>query len=188
MSMRNDAERWGAVSIAVHWLTFVLVLGIAICGLLMTDMARSPLKIQVYSLHKSFGLTVLALTALRLLWRLIGRSPEPVAQTPAWQHLLAQLNHGALYVLLVAVPLSGWWFNSAAGFPLRWFGLVSLPKLSGFDAHAKALARSTHETLFYVLVGFIAAHALAALWHHYRLRDATLSRMAPLLNSENKES
>ena len=186
MLMGNDVERWGAVSIALHWLTFVLVLGIAIIGLLMTDMASSPLKIQVYGLHKSFGLTVLALTALRLLWRLIARSPEPVAQTPAWQHAIARLTHGAMYALLVAVPLSGWWFNSAAGFPLRWFGVLPLPKLSGFDAHAKALARSTHETLFYVLAGLIAAHALAALWHHYRLRDTTLSRMAPLLKSGNQ--
>jgi cytochrome b561 len=133
MPLRNDAERWGGLSIALHWLTFLLVLGMATVGLLMVQMEPSPLKVQVYALHKSFGLTVLGLTVLRLLWRASGRVPAPVPGTPAWQQRIASATHGALYALLLAVPLSGWWFNSAAGFPLRWFGLVKLPKLTGFD-------------------------------------------------------
>lgn len=188
MSMRNNREQWGTLSIALHWLTFVLVLGMATVGLLMVDMDNSPLKIQAYSLHKSFGLTVLALTVLRLLWRLSGLVPEPVAGTPKWQDALARAVHGALYALLLAVPLSGWWFNSAAGFPLRWFGLLKLPKLVGFDPHLKALARETHETLFYVLASMIIVHAAAALWHHYRLKDRTLARMLPLLADRRKGS
>jgi cytochrome b561 len=177
MPLRNDAERWGGLSIALHWLTFLLVLGMATVGLLMVQMEPSPLKVQVYALHKSFGLTVLALTVLRLLWRASGRVPAPVPGTPAWQQRIASATHGALYALLLAVPLSGWWFNSAAGFPLRWFGLVKLPKLTGFDPAIKALARETHETLFFVLAGLVAVHAAAALWHHYRQHDRTLLRM-----------
>ena len=177
MQLRNDARSWGVLSIGLHWLTFVLVLGMAFVGLLMVDMASSPAKIQVYALHKSFGLTVLALTALRLLWRLAGRTPQPVAGTAAWQHRLAQASHGALYLLLLAVPLSGWWFNSAAGFGLRWFALLPLPRLTSFDPATKALARATHESLFYLLASVVLLHAAAALWHHYRLGDRTLSRM-----------
>lgn len=186
MPMRNNPEQWGAISIALHWLTFVLVLGMAIAGLLMVDMATSPLKVQVYGLHKSFGLTVLALTVLRLLWRLAGRAPEPVTATPAWQDAIARATHGALYALLLAVPLSGWWFNSAAGFPLRWFGLVKLPKLTGFDPELKAWARETHQTLFWVLAGLIVVHSAAALWHHYRLKDRILIRMLPLFESSKE--
>jgi cytochrome b561 len=177
MPLRNDAERWGGLSIALHWLTFLLVLGMATVGLLMVQMEPSPLKVQVYALHKSFGLTVLGLTVLRLLWRASGRVPAPVPGTPAWQQRIASATHGALYALLMEVPLSGWWFNSAAGFPLRWFGLVKLPKLTGFDPAIKALARETHETLFFVLAGLVAVHAAAALWHHYRQHDRTLLRM-----------
>ena len=177
--IRNNPERWGAVSIALHWLTFLLVVGMAGVGLLMVDLASGPLKIQVYALHKSFGLTVLALTALRLLWRLVGRTPRALSGTPGWQDGIARASHGALYALLLAVPLSGWWFNSAAGFPLRWFGLVKLPKLAAFDPAIKALARDTHETLFYVLAGLVLVHSAAALWHHYRQKDATLRRMLP---------
>ncbi len=183
MPLRNDLRRWGSVSIALHWLTFVLVLGMAAVGLLMTDMASSPFKVQVYSWHKSFGLTVLALTALRLAWRLTDRSPEPMPGTPGWQHSIARATHGGLYLLLLAVPLSGWWFNSAAGFPLRWFGLVALPKLATYDRHTKHLARDAHELLFYALAGLILVHAIAALWHHYFIKDRTLTRMLPVADS-----
>ena len=177
MRLPNDQTRWSAVSITLHWLTALLVTVMAVVGLTMVDLANGMTKLQLYSLHKSFGLTVLGLTALRLLWRVFITVPPPVQATPAWQHHLARGTHGALYALLVAVPLSGWWFNSAAGFPLRWFGLVALPALASFDREAKALAKETHEVLFYALAGLVLVHAVAALWHHYHLKDRTLVRM-----------
>lgn len=188
MPWRDDPEHWGQVSIALHWLTFALVLGMALVGLLMVEMPNGPLKLQVYSLHKSFGLTVLALTALRLLWRATTKGPDPVPATPDWQHRIALATRGALYALLLLVPVSGWWFNSAAGFPLRWFGLISLPSLTGFDRDIKALARETHEVLFYALAGLVLIHAAAALWHHYRLKDRTLVRMLPATRSPGQGS
>ena len=181
MTLRNNSDTWGSVSIALHWLTFLMVAGMAVVGLWMTELATSPFKIQVYALHKSFGLTVLGLTALRLLWRLFSGRPHAVPGSPRWQDRIAALTHGALYALLVAIPLSGWWFNSASGFGLRWFGLVALPKLGGFDPQLKQLARETHETLFFILATLVAVHAAAALWHHYRLRDRTLSRILPII-------
>ena len=179
MAMRNSGERWGWISLGLHWLTFLLVLGLAAVGLLMTELPTGPFKVQVYALHKSTGLTVLGLTALRLLWRLYAGAPAPVVGTPRWQDAIAKAAHGALYALLVAIPLSGWWFNSAAGFPLRWFGLFSLPRLSGYDPAAKHLAHELHESLFYVLAAIVFVHAAAALYHHYLRRDATLTRMLP---------
>jgi cytochrome b561 len=177
MPLRDEPQRWGSVSIALHWLTFLLVLGMAVLGLLMVDLPNGPAKLQWYALHKSFGLTVLALTALRLAWRALGKLPEPVPYTPGWQHRIARGTHVALYALLVAVPVSGWWFNSAAGFPLRWFGVIALPRLTDFDKGIKALARESHELLFYALAALVLVHAAAALWHHYRLQDRTLARM-----------
>ncbi len=188
MPIRNDRARWGAVSITLHWLTLLLVLALAVLGLTMVGMATSPDKIQVYSLHKSLGLTVLGLTTLRLLWRFFSPVPAQVAGTPRWQHAIARLSHAALYLLLLLVPFSGWWFNSTAGFPLRWFGLVALPPLGEFDKALKASAKETHETLFWMLVAMIAIHAGAALWHHYRLRDATLQRMLPGYRPDQQEA
>ena len=186
MPILNTTERWGFVSIGLHWLTLLLILGLATVGLLMDELPTSPLKIQVYALHKSFGLTVLALTLLRLLWRLVAGAPQPVPGMPRWQQWAASGTHGLLYALLLAMPLSGWLYNSAAGFPLKWFGLVSLPKLTGFNTEVKHYAGETHETLFYVLAGLLLLHAAAALKHHYIDRDSTLKRMLPLVSDPNK--
>ena len=181
MPIRNSDDAWGSLSIFLHWLTFLLVIAMGTIGLVMTDMANSPQKVQVYTLHKSLGLTVLALVLLRLLWRLLVGVPRPVPGSPAWQNALATLAHWGLYALLLAMPLSGWLFNSAAGFPLRWFGLFKLPALTHYDPVIKAMARETHETLFYVLAGLVFVHAGAALYHHYRRHDRTLVRMWPWL-------
>ena len=184
MTLRNSSDTWGSVSIALHWLTFLLVLGMAVVGLVMTELPTSPLKIQVYALHKSFGLTVLGLTALRLAWRMFSGRPKSEPGSPRWQERIAALTHGALYGLLIAIPLSGWWFNSAAGFPLRWFGLVALPKLGGYDPQIKSFAREMHEFLFFTLAALVVVHAAAALYHHYRLHDRTLSRMLPIKHEQ----
>lgn len=172
-------DQWGIISISLHWLTFILVISLAGIGLWMTDLPNNPFKIQVYSLHKNIGLTVFALTWLRLLWRMYRNPPTAVAGTPHWQELIAKMTHGLLYALLLAVPVSGWLFNSAAGFPLKWFGLFTVPKLGGYNPPLKAFARELHETLFYVMAALVVLHAAAALWHHYRLGDRTLVRMLP---------
>lgn len=175
--IRNSALRWGTVSIALHWLTALLILGLAVVGLLMTELPNSPFKLQVYALHKSFGLTVFALAALRLVWRWIAGSPDDLPGSRL-QALAAKTVHVALYVLMFAMPLSGWLYNSASGFPLRWFGIVSLPKLfTGYNPELKRLAHDLHETGFYVMAALLLVHAGAALYHHYIKRDDTLKRM-----------
>lgn len=175
--IRNSKERWGQVSIVLHWLTALLVIGLAVVGLLMTELPNSALKVQVYALHKSVGLTVLALTALRLLWRLAAGAPDEIP-APHLQRLAAKAVHWALYALLFVLPLSGWLFNSAAGFPLKWFGMLALPKLfTGYNPELKQLAHELHETGFYLLALLLLAHAGAALYHHYLKKDDTLNRM-----------
>ena len=106
---------------------------------------------------------------------------------PRWQTWAANGTHGFLYALLLAMPLSGWLYNSAAGFPLKWFGLFSLPRLSNFNPATKHFALETHQTLFYVLAGLLVVHAAAALKHHYLDRDATLKRMLPWMGEPGRE-
>ena len=171
-------EYWGRFSIALHWLTFLMIVGLAVVGLTMGDLPTGKLKLQVFALHKSFGLTVLGLTALRIAWRLFERRPA-LLPGPLWQRGAAVLTHYGLYVLLLLVPFSGWWYNSTAGFPLKWFGLFKLPPLGEYDRALKHQALDTHEFLFWVLAATIGVHAVAALWHHYRVRDRTLARMLP---------
>lgn len=174
--IRNSPQAWGRVSIALHWLTALLILGLAAVGLIMTELPTSPLKMQIYGLHKSFGLTVLALTVLRLSWRMLAGTPEAIP-APKAQLVAAKTVHGLMYGLLFAIPLSGWLYNSASGFPLRWFGMP-LPKLfTGFNPAIKQVAHALHENLFYALALLLLLHAGAALWHHYIKRDNLLKRM-----------
>ena len=179
LTLKNTDERWGPVSQLLHWTIVLLILGQGTVGLLMTEMRNSPDKIQVYALHKSFGLTILALVVLRLLWRWYAGTPRPVVGTPQWQERIASLTHWALYALLFAIPLSGWVLNSAAGFPLQWFGLFNLPAITGKDHGLHELAEELHELLYWTLVSLALLHAAAAFYHHLFQHDATLARMLP---------
>lgn len=178
MTVKN-IERWGAISQLLHWTIVVLILVMAYLGLTMTDLPNGPNKINTYALHKSIGLTILGLMTLRLLWRLYAGSPPPVPNMPKWQERIADLSHLALYVLLFAIPLSGWVLNSAAGFPLQWFHLVNLPAIVGKNHDLHEFAEDAHETMFWILVGLVVVHAAAAFYHHLFQRDATLARMLP---------
>jgi len=179
MRLKNSDTHWGAVSQLLHWLVVLLIVVMAYLGLTMTDLPNSPHKIRVYALHKSIGLTILALVALRLAWRAYAGAPGPHAGTPRWQARLATLTHAGLYLLLFAVPLSGWLQNSAAGFPLQWFGLFNLPHIAPKDQALHALAEPAHEWLFWALIVLALVHAAAAFWHHLFQQDDTLARMLP---------
>lgn len=179
MSLKNTDARWGWPGQLFHWLIVLLILGQGTVGLLMVGMRNSPDKIQIYALHKSFGLTILTLAVLRLLWRWYAGTPAPVPGTPGWQAKIASLTHWALYALLFAIPISGWVLNSAAGFPLQWFGLFQVPAIAGKDHALHELAESVHEWLFWLLVAVALAHAAAAFYHHLFQRDITLARMLP---------
>lgn len=176
--LTNTNQKWGWVSISLHWLTAILILGLAVIGLYMTELPTSPSKIQIYALHKSFGITVLVLTILRLIWRLFSKAPVDIGNSPQYQVISAKLVHLALYATLFMMPISGWLYNSASGYPLRWFNFITLPKLfTGFNPDIKHFALEAHETLFYILAGLLFIHAGAALWHHYVLRDTILKRI-----------
>ena len=176
-NLRN-VDRWGPVSQLLHWVVVIGIVAMAVIGLTMVDMRTSPDKVRMFALHKSVGLTILALVTLRVIWRLYAGAPKPVPM-PRWQHLLANLSHFGLYALLFAVPLSGWVMNSYAGFPLWWFGLFRVPALTGRDHDLHELTESVHEALFWALIVLALVHAGAALYHHLFQRDATLARMLP---------
>jgi cytochrome b561 len=180
MTLKNTDERWGPVSQLLHWLIVALILVMAVVGLVMDDLPRTPKYFWVYTAHKSTGITILALVLLRLGWRWYAGSPTPVAGTPTWQHRIAVLTHVLLYALILAMPLSGWLYDSASGLrPFKWFGLFEMPKLVAPDRDLSDLARSAHEWLFWSLVALMAVHAAAAFHHHLFRGDVTLVRMLP---------
>jgi len=180
MNLKNTDQRWGSISQGLHWLTVLLILALAIIGLVMDGLPRTPKYFWVYTLHKSLGITVLALLPLRLIWRLWAGAPRPASGTPAWQHAIANLTHWLLYALLLAVPLSGWMYDSASSLrPFRLFGMWEMPKLTAADEALAELTHTAHIGLFWLMIALVLAHAGAALWHHLIQRDATLTRMLP---------
>lgn len=179
MTLKNTEHRWGAVSQSLHWLVVLLIASIAVIGLTMVDMNNGPSKIKIYALHKSLGLTLLTLVVLRLLWRIYAGAPKPVEGTPHWQERIASLTHWALYALMFAMPISGWVFNSASGYPLQYFRLFNLPKIAQHSEDLARLSRDVHEYGFWLLLALVSAHAAAAFYHHLFQNDATLTRMLP---------
>jgi cytochrome b561 len=179
MNFRNPADRWGPVSQLLHWAIALLVLAMGVLGLWMVELPNTPRKIEIYALHKSIGLTILALAVMRLAWRLYAGAPATLAGLPRWQVRAANLTHAALYALLFAMPLSGWLLNAAAGFPLQWFGLFNLPRVIDRDEALNELAATLHEAGFWLLLVLVLVHAGAALHHHLFRQDRTLARMLP---------
>jgi cytochrome b561 len=179
MPLKNTRDRWGSVSKLLHWTTLLLLVWIGWLGLTMGDLPNGPGKIATYALHKSIGITILTLAAIRIAWRLYAGAPDPIPGSPRWQERIASLTHLALYGLLLAMPLSGWILNSASGFPLQWFGLFNLPAITGKDHELHELAEYIHEWLFWAMATLVVLHASAAFYHHLFQRDATLARMLP---------
>ena len=178
----QQAQRYGLVAVALHWFIALAILALLGVGLWMTELKNSPTKIEVYTWHKWVGLTVLGLAAFRLFWRLYRRPPPPLS-APTWQLRAAAGTHGLMYLLMLAMPITGWLQNSASGFPLSWFGLFKVPALIARDREAFVFWQQVHEWLAWTLMLMIALHLAATVKHHFIDRDSTLTRMLPSFRS-----
>jgi superoxide oxidase len=177
--MKNSSDRYGSLSIALHWLTLLLLIGVyASINLREIYPRGSDPREALRAWHFMLGLTVMLVTIVRLAARASGAAlvirPEPAR----WQQVSAKAMHLALYALLLGLPIAGWLALSAAGKPIPFFGL-SLPALIGENKSLADTIKEVHETvgtLGYFLIGL---HALAALYHHYFVKDDTMRRMLP---------
>jgi len=176
-----SGTRFTGVAIGLHWLIAVAIIGTFALGLYMHELPLSPQKLKLYSWHKWAGVTIFLCVLLRLLWRLLHRPPELPAGMPAWQRKAAEATHVLLYLLMFAVPLSGWLMSSAKGFQTVWFGIVPLPDLLDKNKELGDLLQEVHEVLNFTMAGLVLAHLGAALKHHFIDRDDVLVRMAPFL-------
>ena len=173
-------QRYTNVAIVFHWLIALLIIASFTMGLVMTDMpGLTPTKLKYYSWHKWAGVTILLLATLRLLWRLTHAAPAYPNSMPAWQKTSANALHGLLYVLMFAVPLSGYFYTLSAGFPVVYFGLFELPVLIAKNEALKPVLKEVHFWLNMVLAGTVGMHVAAALKHHFIDRDGIVKRMLP---------
>lgn len=165
-------DRYNSVAIAFHWTIAAMVILNLVSGLLYRPL---------FFTHKAIGITVLVLSIGRLLWRLTHRVPPPPADLPRWQQAVARGTHYAFYVLILALPISGWVMSSATDErrPLTWFGLFDIPYLPLAPGPVGGNAHDAHVLLGWLTVALVALHVVAALRHHLILRDHVLGRMLP---------
>lgn len=179
--------RYNAVAIAIHWLTAIAIAAQFALGWYMISL-RPPsyLHFALHQWHKSIGMTILALSIVRLLWRLTHRAPPLPAAMPAWERRAAKFSHVMLYVMLIALPVSGWAVVSASplNIPTKLYGVIPVPHLPVLselpDKTAAAQATKTlHAFGGWILALLLAGHIGAALRHHFWYRDDVLARMLP---------
>jgi cytochrome b561 len=179
--VRSDSGRYGVAARSVHWLTVVLLAVQVPVGVVMAYRGNvlglwNAVTGMLYSTHKSLGFLLLLLVVVRVLVRLAGGAPAAEPTLARWQRLVAGANHAGLYLLLLVVPVLGWF--GASLFPaLEVFGVVSLPSISGVDRGESDVVLGLHRLAAFLLVALIGLHVGAALYHRFVRRDGVLRRM-----------
>ena len=181
--VKQATARYTSVAVALHWVLGIALVAMFGFGLYMTDLPFSPQRLKLYNWHKWAGVTILLLSLLRLVWRLTHRPPALpaaiVSKMPGWQTLVHSATHMALYALFFVVPLIGWAYSSAAGFPVVLFGVLPLPDFVSPDKDLAALIKPWHEISAFALAGLVVLHLAAALKHHFIDRDGLITRILP---------
>jgi cytochrome b561 len=181
VSVFNTPQTFGTPARLLHWLTLLLLLGSFGLGLTMVELPVSPQKLKFYSWHKWIGVTVFFLVVLRLGWRSLNVQPGYPARMPPWERRAARLMHWFIYLLLLAIPLSGWVMSSALGFSTVYLGIWQLPDLVAKNKPLGEALKTVHYILNKTLLVAVGLHAVAALKHHFLDRDQVLRSMLPFV-------
>jgi cytochrome b561 len=178
--LQNTQRCYGTVAIVLHWLMAVLLVALVALGFYMVALPEVGFdikKIMLILYHKQLGVLAFALVAVRLGWRFANPLPGLAENLPDWQKVAARFVHLCFYALMLALPITGWLMSSAAGFPVSFLGLFTLPDLVMHNEHLFQVFVAIHKWLGYALIPFLCVHAGAALRHHFVLKDDTLRKM-----------
>lgn len=176
----NGPQTYGPLARTFHWAIAGLLLLQIPLAFYMVDQPLGPDKLGNYATHKSIGLLLFTVTALRLVWRLTHPAPAFPAGIARWQRVVARLTQFFLYALMFLMPLTGLLRSQAANFPVSFFRLFRVPTIVGVNEEFSAGMSAAHEIQGTILLGLISAHAFAALHHHFFRKDDVLRSMLPL--------
>ncbi|MET3106094.1 cytochrome b561 [Oxalobacteraceae bacterium GrIS 2.11] len=178
--LHGKMTKYTKTAMLFHWLIALLII-ISFClAVTMVNMPGfSPTKLKYFSWHKWLGVTIFGLSCLRLLWRLGHPAPPYMAIMPGWQKLAASGLHGFLYILILAIPVSGYLYSMAAGIPVIYLGMFPMPVIMDANPELKPLLKEIHFYLNMALLASFIIHALAALKHQFIDKDHTINRMLP---------
>lgn len=170
-------------AVALHWIIAALIILNFIAAWISEDLPKAE-AMQVMGNHKAIGLTILFLTVLRIVWRIMHRPPPLLESLKAWEAAVARVVHTLFYFVMIAIPLSGWGMVSAGGkgAPVSWFGIFDVPALRvNHDRATGGAFHEAHEVLATLMLALFVLHVAAALKHQFFDRDGTLARMLPFL-------
>ncbi len=183
-------DRYSAVAIVLHWLIALAIVALLGMGLVMTGMKPGMDQFRLFQLHKSLGITVLALSILRLAWRLAHRPPPLPDGMPRVEAFAARATHWGFYFLMLGMPLTGWAIVSTSpmNLPTVLFGIVPLPHLPVLRTlpnkkEASELFATVHSAGAWAMIALLALHVAAALFHHFVRRDEVLHHMLPFIRN-----
>ncbi|QNP49668.1 cytochrome b [Diaphorobacter aerolatus] len=175
--------RYTATAKTFHWVLALALVTLFGVGLYMTGLPFSPQRLKLYNWHKWAGVTILALSVLRLLWRFTHRPPQlpdkVLATMPEWQQFAHHAVHFLMYALFLAVPLLGWAYSSASGFQIVWLGALPLPDFVPVDPELAKAIKPWHAYSAYALAALVVLHVAAVVKHQVIDRDGLLGRMLP---------
>lgn len=175
-----EATEYSLVAQWAHWITALLIFAVVIIAWVMILEARdNPSRLILFTVHKALGVTVFAIVAFRILWRAANPAPPLPPRIAPWEAIFAKISHVLLYVLLLAMPISGFVFSQAAGRPVSFFYLFDLPVIIAENKDLSKLAETTHVWLQWALYALVVLHVLATVWHISVRRDGVLHRMLP---------
>lgn len=176
--LRNNDQQFSLLAKSIHWLSALLVVFLFALGLWMTDLDYySDWYQKGPNLHIGIGVCLAVVTIFRLIYRATAPFPKPVPGTTPAVALAGKAAHLGLYVLLIILFISGYLIVTAEGEALDVFGWFTIPSLFTSENNLQDTAGEIHEWLAFTLIGLASLHAAAALWHHFKLHDATLMRM-----------
>jgi cytochrome b561 len=175
--LKNAPTTYGSIGKLLHWSIALLIIGLISLGLYMTSLEGSDQKWSLYGLHKSFGMIVLVLVTAQVLWRILNIKPELPHSMPAWQKTASKLTHLGLYGFMVVYPLSGFLMSVMGGRAVEIFGILQIPAFTDGKTDFANSAHTIHVNLTYFAIGLISFHTLAALYHHFVVKDDVLKRM-----------
>jgi cytochrome b561 len=188
MNRPTTLRRYGATAQALHWIVAGLIVAQYVLARTAAHLPLSARKLALLAEHKSVGMTVLILAVIRLAWKLKNSPPPLPTDTHPVERFLARVAHVSLYVLLFAMPLSGWLMSSAKNYSVSWFGAFTWPNLIAPNEAAFDFFKTLHHFLSNLLFAIASLHILAALKHHFWNKDAVLIRMLPGFQSQDRSS
>lgn len=179
MTYGTRTDGYPATSKWLHWLVAACVLTTAPVAIAMIRVDKGPTQNLLYNFHKSLGVLIFILVVLRVANRLIRGAPLPAPGIERWQKAASSATHGSIYVLLIAMPIVGYFANCAFGAPTPFFGLFTIPPIIGKNEPLSVVLFAIHRWAGFLLVTLVAMHIGAALFHHIIRGDTVLRRMLP---------